>query len=76
MVRHGDDLLALYQLAYALFLPGFQRELLAPDFAEALADGLPPAMRQRITRRDPRPHAALGDQRHGAAAVPRRAAAA
>src|SRR6185312_12337129 len=48
MVRHGDDLLALYQLAYALFLPGFQRELLAPDFAGALADGLPAAMRQRI----------------------------
>ncbi|MGB8399547.1 asparagine synthase (glutamine-hydrolyzing) [Bradyrhizobium sp.] len=48
MVRHGDDLLALYQMAYALFLPGFQRELLAPDFAEALADGLPPAMRQRV----------------------------
>jgi len=49
MVRHGDDLLTLYQLAYALFLPGFQRELLAPGFAEALADGLPPAVRQRIT---------------------------
>ena len=48
MVRHGDDLLALYQLAYALFLPGFQHELLAPGFAEALADGLPPEMRQRI----------------------------
>jgi asparagine synthase (glutamine-hydrolysing) len=48
MVRCGDDLLALYQLAYALFLPGFQRELLAPGFAEALADGLPLAMRQRI----------------------------
>jgi asparagine synthase (glutamine-hydrolysing) len=48
MVRHGDDLLALYQLAYALFLPGFQRELLAPDFVEALADGLPMAMRQRL----------------------------
>jgi asparagine synthase (glutamine-hydrolysing) len=48
MVRHGDDLLALYQLAYALFLPGFQRELLAPGFAAALADGLPAAMRQRI----------------------------
>ena len=48
MVRHGDDLLALYQLAYALFLPGFQQELLAPSFAEALADGLPMAMRQRI----------------------------
>jgi asparagine synthase (glutamine-hydrolysing) len=48
MVHHSDDLLALYQLAYALFLPGFQRELLAPDFAEALADGLPLAMRQRV----------------------------
>jgi asparagine synthase (glutamine-hydrolysing) len=48
MVQHGDDLLALYQLAYALFLPGFQHELLAPSFAEALADGLPTAMRERI----------------------------
>ena len=48
MVRHGDDLLALYQLAYALFLPGFQHELLAPNFAELLADGLPAGMRQRI----------------------------
>jgi asparagine synthase (glutamine-hydrolysing) len=35
-------------LAYALFLPGFQQELLSPDFAEVLADGLPAAMRQRI----------------------------
>ena len=76
MVRHGDDLLALYQLAYALFLPGFQHELLAPSFAEALADGLPPAMRQRIIAETPGPHAALGHQRHGAAAFPRRAAAA
>ena len=48
MIRCGDDLLALYQLAYALFLPGFQRELLAPGFAEALADGLPMAMRRRL----------------------------
>jgi asparagine synthase (glutamine-hydrolysing) len=48
MVRCGDDLLALYQLAYALFLPGFQHQLLAPGFAEVLADGLPTAMRQRI----------------------------
>jgi len=48
MVRHGDDLLTLYQLAYALFLPQFQRELLAPDFAEALSDGLPQAMRERL----------------------------
>jgi asparagine synthase (glutamine-hydrolysing) len=49
MVRRGDDLLALYQLAYALFLPEFQRELLAPEFAGTLTDGLPLAMRQRIT---------------------------
>jgi asparagine synthase (glutamine-hydrolysing) len=49
MVRHGDDLLALYQLAYALFLPGFQRELLAADFAEVLADGLPLVMRERLS---------------------------
>ena len=48
MIRHGDDLLTLYQLAYALFVPEFQHELLAPGFAEALADGLPVAMRQRI----------------------------
>ena len=48
MVRHADDLLTLYQLAYALFLPGFQRELLGVGFAEALADGLPLAMRQRV----------------------------
>ena len=48
MVRHGDDLLSLYQLAYSLFLPGFQHELLAPDFAAALADGLPLAMRERL----------------------------
>ena len=48
MVRHGDDLLALYQLAYALFLPGFQRETPGARFPEALADGLPAAMRQRI----------------------------
>jgi asparagine synthase (glutamine-hydrolysing) len=48
MVRYGDDLLRLYQLAYALFLPGFQQELLAPGFAGALADGLPIEMRQRI----------------------------
>jgi len=49
MVCRGDDLLALYQLAYALFLPEFQRELLAPDFADALADGLPTAMRKRLS---------------------------
>jgi asparagine synthase (glutamine-hydrolysing) len=48
MVERGHDHLALYQLAYALFLPSFQRELLAPDLVDALADGLPPAQRQRL----------------------------
>jgi asparagine synthase (glutamine-hydrolysing) len=48
MIRRGDDLLALYQLAYALFLPGFQRELLAPGLADALVDGLTPPMRARL----------------------------
>lgn len=48
MVRHGDDLLTLYQLAYALFLPEFQQELLAADFVEPLADGLSTSMRKRI----------------------------
>ena len=47
MVRRGDDLLSLYQLAYALFLPDFQRELL-DDPAWALTDGLPPAFRARL----------------------------
>ncbi|HUB24628.1 MAG TPA: asparagine synthase (glutamine-hydrolyzing) [Tepidisphaeraceae bacterium] len=49
MVRHGDDLLTLYQLAHALFLPEFQHELLASDFAAPLADGLPGEMRRQVT---------------------------
>ena len=48
MVRRGDDLLSLYQLAYALFLPDFQRQLLECSAANALTDGLPPAMRSRL----------------------------
>ena len=48
MVSRGDDLVALYQLASALFLPGWQQELLAPGFADVLTDGLPAAMRQRL----------------------------
>jgi asparagine synthase (glutamine-hydrolysing) len=48
MVRRGDDLLALYQLAYALFLPDFQEELLARGGGGALADGLPASLRQRL----------------------------
>lgn len=48
MVKHGRDLLALYQLAYALFLPDFQRELLAPAAADSVEDGLSPEMRARL----------------------------
>jgi asparagine synthase (glutamine-hydrolysing) len=46
MVRRGDDLIALYQLAYALFLPDFQRVLL-PSSGN-LVDGLPRALRARL----------------------------
>lgn len=48
MVRRGDDLLAIYQLAYALFLPSFQEELLAGELSGGLADGLPAAMREHL----------------------------
>lgn len=48
MVEHGDDLLALYQRGYALFLPDFQRELIDGSFTSVLSDGLPQAMRARI----------------------------
>jgi len=47
MVRRGDDLIALYQLAYALFLPDFQHALLSSSDG-VLADGLPAALRQRL----------------------------
>lgn len=39
----GGDLLSLYQLSYALFLPEFQRRLLL-DGIEPLADGLSPTL--------------------------------
>jgi asparagine synthase (glutamine-hydrolysing) len=48
MVRRGEDLLSLYQLAYALFLPEFHRELLGEALASALDQGLPAAMRSRL----------------------------
>ncbi len=50
MVRRGDDLLALYQLAYALFLPALQRDLLADAAVACLVDGLPDPMRARLAR--------------------------
>jgi asparagine synthase (glutamine-hydrolysing) len=49
MVGRGDDLLALYQLAYALFLPEFQRQLLASEARGLLVDGLPQLMHDRLS---------------------------
>jgi asparagine synthase (glutamine-hydrolysing) len=49
MVRAGDNLLALYQLAYALFLPEFQgRLLLDGDGAAATENGLSFEMLERL----------------------------
>lgn len=48
MWAHGDDPLVLYQLAYALFLPATQRQLLGGRLDHALADGLPAEMRSRL----------------------------
>jgi asparagine synthase (glutamine-hydrolysing) len=52
MVRRGDDLIGLYQLAYALFLPEFQSALVDVDVDVdgALVDGLPAAFRARLER--------------------------
>jgi asparagine synthase (glutamine-hydrolysing) len=48
MTRRGDDLLGLYQIAYSLFLPEYQHELLGASLQGALVDGLPGAMRARV----------------------------
>jgi len=48
MLLRSDELLALYQMAYALFLPKFQRRLLGDGVASMMADGLPPLTRSRI----------------------------
>ncbi len=58
MVRAGADMVGLYQLAYALFLPDFQRELLgggtqglSPGLGRldgSVVSGLPAAMRERL----------------------------
>lgn len=47
MAARGNDLLRLYQLSYALFLPRFQRALLGEQ-AQAVSDGLPEALRDRL----------------------------
>lgn len=48
MLASIDDPLALYQLAYALFVPASQRQLLGGRLDDALVDGLPAAMRARL----------------------------
>jgi asparagine synthase (glutamine-hydrolysing) len=67
MFQQGDDLTALYQLAYALFLPGFQRELLSDDVADQMVNGLPVPMHERLvaaTRgRPPRSAISVMEQR-------------
>jgi asparagine synthase (glutamine-hydrolysing) len=47
-MRCGDNLLSLYQLAYAIFLPDFQRQLLGGALANLIADGLPDPMRSQL----------------------------
>ena len=66
MVRHGHDLLALYQLAYSLFLPSFQNELLAQDFSDQLTYGLPETMQERLRFeiRDRKPISAISVLEH------------
>ena len=49
MVRSGTDVVRLYQLAYALFLPQFQRDLLADGLVNgSMMDGMPATMRRRL----------------------------
>jgi asparagine synthase (glutamine-hydrolysing) len=50
MVRNGDSLVSLYQLAYALFLPAFQRDLLGQASATLLEEGLPQRVRQQLQK--------------------------
>lgn len=48
MVASADDLLALYQLSYALFLPVYQKQLLSADLGGLTRDGLPAALHERL----------------------------
>jgi asparagine synthase (glutamine-hydrolysing) len=48
MVRRGADVLGLYQLAYALFLPALQRDLLGEAASSITEDGLPAELRARL----------------------------
>ncbi len=48
MLAQGDDPLALYQLAYALFVPDTQHQLLGGRVDGGLVNGLPATMRARL----------------------------
>ncbi len=48
MVRAGEDLTAIYQLAYALFLPSFQEQLLASGAADGMVSGLTTAFAAQL----------------------------
>jgi len=48
MMAKSDDPIALYQLAYALFVPQSQDRLLGEKLSEGLIDGLPTAMLDRL----------------------------
>lgn len=51
VIRNGDDIIALYQLAYALFLPSFQSELLLhPVSSSNPSNGLPLSMREQLLK--------------------------
>ena len=51
MVGSGDDLIGLYQLAYALFLPDFQKELLADGLINgSMRSGIPQIMHAQLSR--------------------------
>lgn len=58
MLEDSGDLLALYQLAYALFLPEYQQELLGSKSGGALPYGLPASMFEQL-RRETAGHSAL-----------------
>jgi asparagine synthase (glutamine-hydrolysing) len=48
MLECGGDLLTLYQLAYTLFLPELQRQLISDTLAQTVSLGLPASLRLRL----------------------------
>ena len=48
LLKRRNDLISLYQIAYALFIPEFQRQAIGGIVADNLMDGLPLAMRSRL----------------------------